>query len=436
MKERLLSNLNWLLADKILRIAGGIFIGVWIARYLGPADFGLLSFVISFSSLFGVIGKINIEQVVVRDLTKFPESTGAILGSVFRIKLWSSLLAASLAVLAASLLQPNNPAFIAMVSVIVIGFVFNPVDAVDIFYQSKILSKYVVLLRSMSFIIFCAVKVLLIYFDASVIWFSLIITFEMAFGSLLIAWFFHKREKGFTVWEWSSKHAKALIRDGWPLIASSLLIIIHTRIDQVMIGQMLNETQVGLYSAAIRISEAWLFVPGFVVQTSMPYFVSLKENSPVHYHQRLMQLYSVMFWIGTIVGFVTIAFGKPVIILLFGQNYAGAYSALLLIIWTGVFNAQAVARGIWMISENYQLFRLFNNLISVPINITLNIYLIPRFGITGAATASLISVAVGTWFVPFIFRPLRKSNIDLLFSIDPRNIFLKTSKYNYEQYTG
>jgi O-antigen/teichoic acid export membrane protein len=204
-----------------------------------------------------------------------------------------------------------------------------------------------------------------------------------------------------------------------------LLIVIHTRIDQVMIGQMLNEVQVGLYSAAIRISEAWLFVPGLVVQTAMPYFVQLREQNPGRYRQRLMQVYSVMFWTGVAAGITATLLGRPAIALLFGKAYSGAYGPLVFTIWTGIFIAQAIARGIWMVSENLQRYRLFNNLVAVPINVGLNLVWIPEYGITGAAMASLVSVSVGTWIVPLFFSPLRQSNLDMMRSVNPRYLFIK-----------
>lgn len=419
MKKRILANLNWLFADRILRLVGGLFIGIWIARYLGPGNFGLLNFALSFASLFGLVGRITIEQVVVRELTKFPENTGVILGSIFRLKLWGGMAAALFAIPAAWMAQPDNPLFIFMVAAIAIGFVFNAIDAIDVFYQAKVISKLVVQIRAVTFLFFSAGKIGLIQGEYPVIWFAVLTTLEMASGSLLLAWFYHKRE-GFTDWKWSTVHAKMLLRDGWPLIASSLLIIIHTRIDQVMLGQMQDETQVGLYSAAVKVSEAWLFIPGMIVQTVMPYFVRLRETDPIRYQQRLMQLYSAMFWLGAIAGLVAIAAGKPFIIALFGNSYVASYEPLVLIVWTGIFNSQAVARGIWMISENFQFFRLMNNLVSVPLNIGLNLYLIPNYGITGAAFASLVSVGLGTWLLPLLFKPVRESTIDLIRSVNPR----------------
>lgn len=425
MRKQLLDNLNWLMAERVLRIAVSLAVGIWVARYLGPGDYGLLSFALSFVALFGMLGKLSIDPVAIRELAKHPEREKGILGSVLRLKLWASLAAVALALPAAWLAQPDDPLFLLLVAVSAIGILFNAADAVDVFYQARVLSKYVVQARAVAFLAVSLAKAGLILGGFSVIWFALAGTMEIALAAGLMAWAYHRREGGRAGWGWRGGASMQLLKDGWPLAASALLIVIHTRIDQVMIGQMLGEAQVGLYSAAVGISEAWLFVPGLIVQTVMPYFVRLREHDKASYHLHLMRLYSVMFWGGVAAGIASILLGEQFVQLLFGEAYAGAYGPLVFIVWTGVFIAQAVARGIWLVSENLQIYRLFNNLLIVPLNVTLNYLWIPEYGITGAAVASLVSVAAGSWLVPLMFASLRQSNLDMMRSIDPRYLFGK-----------
>ncbi|MBI1283652.1 MAG: oligosaccharide flippase family protein [Thiobacillus sp.] len=426
MKTQLFANLNWLFADRILRIVGSLVIGIWVARYLGPGNFGLLNFALSFVALFGMVGRLSIDQVAVRELTKFPEREKEILGSTFRLKLWGSLAATVLVLPAAWLAQPDNPLFLLLVAIMAFGILFNALDAIDIFYQARVLSKYVVQARSIAFLILSAIRVGLIFGNFSVLWFALASTMEIALYAGLLVWIYRHKEGRGSGWNWQRSTARHLIKDGWPLIAGSLLFILHTRIDQVMIGQMLGEVHVGLYSAAISISEAWMFVPVLIVQAVMPYFVQLRESDPTGYRHRLIQLYSAMFWAGVAVGIITMLIGQRAIVFLFGEAYSGASAPLVLIIWTGIFVAQALVRGIWVISENLQLFRLFSSLIAVPINIVLNLFWIQKYGIEGAAAASLISIGVGTWLVPLIFKPMRQSNLDMMRSMNPRYLFVRS----------
>lgn len=420
----MLSNLNWLFADKVLRLLGGLVISVWIGRYLGPEQFGVLNYALAFVGLFGVVAKLGIDEVVVRDLTRSPEKEAKILGTVFALKLIASLLVLPLVILTAWINHAGDWSAIVLVAVIAAGMIFNALDVYDIYYQAHILSRTVVLARSAAFLLFSAVRVALILGEFPVVYFAAAATLEIALGGGLLVWFYQRKRAATPKWHFDRKTMASLLRDGWPLIMSSALIIIHTRIDQVMIGQMLGNAEVGLYSAAIRLSESWLFIPLMIVQTVTPYLLKLRESNMVFYQTRLLQLYSIMFWLGVLAGVFTILFGEFFVVLLFGEEYRLAYLPLILTIWTGIFISQAVARGIWMVGENMQGYRLVINSIAVPMNITLNWILIPIYGVAGASIASLISIGVSTWILPFLFKPMRVSNMQMLLSINPNYLRL------------
>lgn len=425
MRARLLANLNWLIADKILRLAGGLLVGVWVARYLGPEQYGLYSYALAFVALFGAVAKLGIDQVVIREWVKAPEKEYSIFGSVLWLKLGAALLALMLVTPVAWLAEGGDWSFTILVTIVAVGLIFNVFDAYEIYYQAHILSRNVVLARSSAFVLFLVIRVILILGEYSVIYFAAAATLELALGGVNLAIIYKRKQGKWLEWHFDRRIVTSLLRDGWPLIVSTGLIVIHMRIDQVMIGQMLNNADVGIYSVAVRLSETWLFFPAIIVQTITPYMMKLREINMKHYQARLIQLYSIMFWLGIFAGVATIFFGDFFVRLLFGEAYRDAFIPLVLTIWTGVFISQGIARGIWMVGENMQGYRLMSNLIAVPMNIALNLWLIPKFGVTGASAASLISVGIGTWVVPFLFKSMRSSNRQLLYSIHPKYLFVR-----------
>jgi O-antigen/teichoic acid export membrane protein len=426
MRARILANLNWLVADKLLRAAGGLFIGIWIARYLGPEQFGALNYALAFVALFSVFARLGIDQIVVRELTRFPQREGEILGTVFTLKLAVSLVVLPLVILSAWASQGGDWPFTVLIGIVAVGMVFSVLDVYDFYYQAQVLSRYVVFARSTAFLFFSAVRVALILTEQPVVYFAATTTLEIALGGGILVWLYRHKQKPAPRWHFDYGIMVPLLRDGWPLILSSALIVIHTKIGQVMIGQMLSITDVGIYGAALRLSEAWLVVPSLLVQTLMPYFVKIREINPDLYRSRLIQLYSIMFWLSVSIGAMAVIFGEFFVILLFGEPYRDAFLPMAVIIWTGVFISQSLARSIWMIGENMQGYRLANNLIAVPINIGLNLLLIPEYGIVGASVAGLVSVALGAWVVPFIFVPMRESNRQMLLSINPKYLLSGT----------
>lgn len=418
MKQKLLKNISWLFFDKIIRIFGGLIVGIWVARYLGPSDFGVLNYALAYTALFMLFVKLGLDQIIVREVVKKPKLTNYLMGTAFGLKLIGSIIAIVLVYLSLYFIQTDNVTKI-VIFIISAGFILQSVDVIDFFYQSKVLSKYVVIARNSAFIISSLLKVYFIVYEYDVIYFAVANTVDFALAGLFMLMLYKRIGGKVSQWKFSKVIAIRLVKFSWPLALSIFLISIHMKIDQVMIGNMLDTEQVGIYSVAVRLADFWIFIPGIIVSTFMPYFVSLRESNNELYHYRLLQLYSLMFWMGVFVGVVTIVFGEAIIRVLFGEAYVGAYVALMLNIWNGIFISQAIARGIWLISENLQIYRLYNNMIIVIVNVGMNILLIPKFGIAGAAIATLATQSIGTWVLGFLWKPLRASTWGMIKSVNP-----------------
>jgi len=418
MRKSIFANIGWLFFDKIIRIFGGLIVGIWIARYLGPNDFGVLNYALAYTALFILFVKLGLDQIIVREIVKKTRLTNYLLGTAFGLKLIGSIVAL-FSVYVSLYFVESDAVTKAVIFIICAGFVLQAVDVIDYFYQSQVLSKYVVIARNSAFILSSLLKVYFIVYEYNVIYFALANTIDVALAAVFLVVIYKKTGGEIRKWRFSKKIAIRLLKFSWPLALSIFLISVHMKIDQIMIGNMLDVEQVGIYSVAVRLAEFWIFIPAILVSTLMPYFVGLRETNNELYHYRLMQLYSLMFWMGVSVGVVTTIFGEDIIRFLFGEAYIGAYGALVFNIWNGIFISQAIARGIWMVSEDLQKYRLYNNIIAVILNVTANILLIPVLGITGAALATLATQALGTWVFSFLWRPLRASTWGMIKSVNP-----------------
>jgi O-antigen/teichoic acid export membrane protein len=427
-----LKNTSWLLLDRLVRIIGGLFIGIWIARYLGPKNFGILNYALAYVAFFNVFVGLGLNQIVVRELVKYPKLTNYTLGTAFGLKFFGAFLAMIGIYASLFFIHVDNVTKL-VIFFLTFRMVFQSVDVVDYFFQAKVISKYTVIARSLAFLSSSLLNIYFILNEYSVVYFSLSLFIDLLLSALFLLIIYHKNGHVFKQWRFSKKIAINLMKFAWPLALSVFLISIHTKIDQIMIGHMLDIKQVGIYSVAVKLSDAWLFFPAILVSTFMPYFVSLREVDKKLYQYRLIQLYSLMFWMGVSVGLVIMLFGESIISLLFGEVYTNAYMALVFNIWNGIFISQAIARGIWMISENLQIYRLYSNIIVAVLNISINILLIPIYGIAGAAIATLITQFIGTWVISLFWKPIRQSTYDMIKSINPiyliKFIFKNEQKY-------
>lgn len=419
MQKRILSNLSWLAMDKGCRILGGVVVGVLVARHLGPEQFGILNYAIAFVFLFSFMSDLGLRQIVIREIKNVPEQQEVLLGTAFVIKLAGGFIAFALAYLLALLLMPAEPELQLLVLIIAAGFIFQSLDVIDYFYQSRIQSRPVVISRNLAYLVSAALKIAFIALDLGVAWFALAGTIDLMIAAILMIYSYRKLGRFIFRWKTSLNLSRQLLMYSWPLMLSTFLISVHMRVDQIMIGTMLDDTRVGLYSVAVRLSEFWYFMPTIIVSTLLPYFVELRKQDPVSYTRKLTQLYSLMFWMGMLVGTLVMLWGEPLIVVLFGQDYQNSYQALVWNIWAGIFVAQGLARGIWMVAEDLQKYRVYSNVFAVLLNVGLNLLLIPRFGIKGAALSTLATQALALWGFSMLLRPLRKSTTDLMRSVNP-----------------
>ena len=421
-KIKLLKNISWLFFDKVLRIFGGLFVGIWVARYLGPSDFGILNYAMAYTALFMLFVKLGLDQIVVREIVKNVKLTNYLLGTAFGLKLMGSIIAITSVYFSLFFVETDSITKV-VIFIISAGFILQSVDVIDYYYQSQVLSKYVVISRNSAFILSSSLKIYLILSKFSVLYFAMAGVVDLALAGIFLLVIYNSIGGKILDWKFSKKLAIRLMRFSWPLALSVFLISIHLKVDQIMIGNMISVEQVGIYSVAVKLAEAWLFIPIIIVSTLMPYFINLRETNHDLYNYRLMQLYSLMFWMGVFVGVLITIFGKDLIEILFGKAYVEAYAALVFNIWAGIFTAQSGAKGIWVISENKQIYRVVLNTIAVIINISLNVILIPIYGINGAAISTLLTRFLNNWVAPLFIKAYRKNTWVSIQSVNPWYVY-------------
>ncbi len=402
-------NTSWLFGEKILRMIVGLFVGVWVARYLGPEQFGLFSYAQSFVGLFTAFATLGLDGIVVRELVKDETRCDELIGTAFWLKLMGAF--AVLAVLAIAVNFTSNDHFTnILVFIIASATIFQSFNVVDMYFQSKVMGKYIVYANVISLLLSSIVKVALILYDAPLIAFAWTIVFDSFILACGFLYFYIKNHLNINLLHvrFEKSTAVSLLRDSWPLILSGMVIAIYMKIDQVMIKEMMNSEAVGQYAAAVRISEAWYFIPMVIASSLFPAIINAKKQSEELYHARLQKLYNLMVWMAIAIALPMTFLSDWVIHLLYGNQYNQAGSVLMIHIWTGVFIFLGVASGKWFMAENLQMLAFLRTFYGMIINIILNIILIPKYGIQGAATATLISQIMAAYFSDLFNKKTKK----------------------------
>ncbi len=413
--KKYFKNTSWLLAEKVFRVLISFVVSILVIRYLGPDKFGLLSYAISFYGLFTALSILGLESISIRELVKHPDDRDKLLGSVFGLRLSGAVitLAVILIVLLSSGESYETSALIIIVS---ISAIFQSFFVVDYYFRSKVQAKYSVYVLSASVLISSVIKLLMIYWEAPLIYFAAVYSFEFFVAAIGFVVVYKKRGFKFSGWKFDKALSINLLKDSWPLILSGLVVSIYMKIDQVMIKNMLDNEQVGYYAAAVRLSEAWYFIPVAITNSIFPAIVNAKSIGREFYHNRMQKLYDLLAWLSIAIALPVSLFWKEIIVLLFGNTYAPSTPVLTIYIWAGVAVFLGIASSQYLINENYTKLSFFRTFIGMIINVILNFILIPAYGITGAAVATLVSYSLATFSIAF-FRNTNKQFVMMLKSI-------------------
>ena len=389
--RRYFSNMSWLFAENTLRLVAGLLVGVYVARYLGPSQFGGLSYAISFAGLFGAISDLGLEGIVVRNLVAFPEKRDLYLGTAFWLKLTGSFIMLGVIAIAIQFTS-NDHATNLYIFIIASGLIFQSCQVVDFYFQSKVLSKYVSICKMSQLLLSSIVKLFLVFLNATLIWFVLVMLVDCVLLSVSLFVAYRSQRFGLFFAHFDLKTAKEMLADSWPLVFSGLTVMVYLRIDQIMIKEMLGASELGLYSAAVKLSEIWYFLPGIITTSLFPAIINAKKSSSDLYARRLQRLYSLMVWLALFIALPVSLASEWVIKSLYGIAFVQAAGVLKIYIWGGVFVFLSAAFGKYLIAENLTRKNLYRVAFGAIISVPLNYVLIRAYGIRGAAIASLISL--------------------------------------------
>jgi polysaccharide transporter, PST family len=404
--------MGWLFFDRFIRMGSGLFVGAWVARYLGPEQFGLFNFSIAFAALFGIASTLGLDGIVVRELVKDRSRQNEILGSAFVLKLGGSAITLMSALLVTRLIQGRNPLMLWLVGLASAAYVFQSLNVIDFYFQSEVRSKYTVYASNAAFALMTILKIILVLIRANLLAFAWVALGEavLTAGFLIIA--YRHNHHRIREWRYDGEMALELIKESWPLLLASLAAMLYMRLDVVMLQEMVGGREVGIYAAATRISEVWYFLPMVIVSSVSPSIINSHAESASLYIRRMKRLYFLMTWLAIGLSLPISLLSRWIVTLLYGHQFEAAGPVLAVHLWSSVAVFLGVASSQHLLVENLQRISFYRTLIGAATNIMLNLILIPRLGAMGAAIATLVSYSVAT-FSMICFRAARSHAVHL-----------------------
>ena len=401
-------NTSWMLLERVLRIFAGVFVGIYVARYLGPEQYGILSYIlaiVSFATAFVVLG---MNSILVRELVARPDHKKEILGTSF----WMMM---SVAIICFGLFSiylvwfSNELENIKFYTVIVmLGILLIPFWVFDYLFQAEVKAKYSTICKSVALLIVSVARIYFVLAEEELIWFVIFAVVENAIlAVLLFVVFLSKKGNLSFLFAFSRVEAKDMIKSAWPRTLSAVAVLVYMRIDQVMIRNMMSLHDVGIYSVAIKLYEAWIFIPYIVTMSLLPAITKLKNEDPERFKLRMMHLYRFIVVIGVIAASGSWFLSEWFIILAFGEVFKDAAMPMNIVMLAAIFVSIGSVTTRYFSVEKMENKIVTRTVLAAIINIILNILLIPEYGITGAAIATLVCTFVSNYLIDWFDRDLK-----------------------------
>ncbi len=384
-------NASWLLAGQATSLAASFFVGLFVARNLGPEKYGILSYALSFSGIFTFISSLGVDGILSRELVKDrkKEEESFILGSSFLLKVIGSVISLILCVFSVFCL-PDQYGYRKMIFWSFPLVIFQFVNIFSLWFQSRVGGKWISLAQIFSVVLLAFVKLILIYSNAPLGWVVLSYSLDISlFG--VFSYFFYIRCGGNILWRSSKKLCLKILNESWPIMISSASCVLLFKIDQVMVGQIMGSVAAGYYAAAIKLSEIWYFFPVLISNSFSPALVNAFKLNIKTYYRRRRYLYSFLFFSAVFMAVFVSLFSDFLIYFLFGSEFIQSAEIAKIYVWSSV--GMFIGTGMWvsLVVEGKNKIILKTYSMALFLNIILNFFLIKYNGLTGAAWASVIS---------------------------------------------
>lgn len=390
--KRYFFNTSWTLATQGVRLLAGFFVGLWVARFLGPSDFGTYNYLISLISIFSAFASFGTNEQLVTDLVRHPEETTSFLNAAFYLRIFLGLLSIIVIFIISTLsTEFKNVQVYLLISTPII--IFQTFDLVDVYYRATINLKASSITRIFQILISSIIKIYLIKTNAPLISFFYVMTFDYASYAILIYISFKKLEPGFILMMPNAAYVKRIVASCWPLMFMIVSNSVLSKLDHVLIGNFLAKSDVGYYSSSSRILELLGTFPTLMFSSLYTAILNAKKHSQEEYYNRLYKLSRFLRWISILAAIFFSFFSLEIITLLFGASYAAAAPILRIHSFSFIFFTMSMVSIHWYIAEGLNELLMIKTILAGLTNMTLNLVLIPRYGVNGAVYSSLITYA-------------------------------------------
>ena len=425
--KKIFTNVSWIVIGRAVQMTLTFITTMLVARYLGPAENGKLIYVYSYIQLFLPLCTLGLNDIVVKELIDNREKNDEIIGSIIIMRIMASLICMICSVALVSLLN-DDPSSRIIAILQSFALLFQSFDCLIYFYQSKLLSKRSGIAYALAYTFSSLFRVVVIITGKGTYWFAFAYAFDfLMVASLLLAMY---RIDGYS-FRFSISTSKYLLQKSHYYIFAGLLVVIYGKVtDTLLLGKMVNEETVAYYAAGTTLCNAWPFLLTAIIDSLSPVIIDTYKKDQEEFKIRLKQLYALIFYISTLVAIGVSILSGPVIMIVFGKDYAAGSIPMKIYSWSTAFSYIGVARAIWMQCEGKTRFETVISMFGAITSIVLNYVLIKSFGISGAALAAVLTQFLTNFVFLFTMKETRENAKLILDAIMLKGVLSRRGESN------
>lgn len=420
LNNKVTKNASWIIAGRVYHMLLAFLVGLLTARYLGPSNFGLINYAATYTAFFASFCTLGINSIIVKNFVDHPDEEGETVGSAIVIRAVSSVLSVLMMVCITLIADKGETTTHIVVFLCGIGVIFQVIDTLDYWFQSKLESKYSVFATVISYSVVSAYKVWLLASGKSVEWFAISTSIDYMVVAIIL--FVVYRKHNGPKFKCSLRKAKELFVSSYHFILGGLMVSIYGSTDKFMLKQMLNESEVGFYSTAVSLCNTWVFLLTAIIDSMYPVILQSFDNKEL-FKRKNKQLYAMVFYISVCGSFLFSILASPIVNILYGEAYAPAAVPLRIVTWYTAFSYLGVARNAWMVSYRKQKYLKYLYAGAATANVLLNAIMIPLWGASGAALASLLTQISTIFLFPALIKDLQPNVKLMLDAILLKDVF-------------
>lgn len=415
--NKVVKNASWIIVCKILQSILNLIIGMITARYLGPSNYGLISYAASITAFLLPLMRLGFTSTLVQEFVSKPEAEGKILGTSLVFNIFSSLLSIVGISVFCIFAHADDKDTIIVCILYSFTLLFLAMEMMQYWFQAKLMSKYPSIASLVAYVVVSLYKIYVLVTNKSIHWFAVTHVIE-AFVIAVILFLIYKRLADQKLSFSFSLGMKMFSRSKYYII-SGMAVIVLQYTDKFMLKNMVSDEVTGFYSVSVTCAGMFSFVYTAIIDSMRPQILKQKLISDDRFETYISLLYALIFYISLAQCVVTTIFADEIVYLLYGAAYAPAADVLRLSVWVITFSFFGNVISIWILGEKIDKIVIWLGVFGAGSNILLNLLFIPRFGAVGAAAASLLAQFLKSFVFCSIVKPLRRNVFLMLRGINP-----------------